>query len=286
MIEVISNAYTGYFNYLIHEITHPHWGNYFYWLVGLSIITFLLELAFPWRTNQAPFRKDFWQDLFYVFFNYFLFSLMVYNALSAVGVELFNEFLQTIGLKNIVAIKIQSWPVWGQLLTLFIIADFIQWLIHRMLHANDFLWRIHQIHHSVTEMGFAAHLRFHFLETIIYKSILFVPLSMIGFGIVDFFWVHTITLFIGHLNHANIPLSYGPLKYLINNPVMHIWHHAKNLPSDRQKGVNFGISLSIWDYLFGTVYMPHDGKNEALGFESIEQFPESFIEQVKYPFKG
>jgi tryptophan synthase alpha subunit len=34
-------------------------------------------------------------------------------------------------------------------------------------------------------MGFAAQFRFHFMETIVYKTVQYVPLAMIGFGIHD-----------------------------------------------------------------------------------------------------
>mgnify|MGYP001273654428 CR=1 FL=1 len=52
------------------------------------------------------------------------------------------------------------------------------------------------------------------------------------------------TVLIGHLNHSNISLDYGLLKYVLNNPKMHIWHHAKDLPNRYSSGVNFGISKS------------------------------------------
>jgi sterol desaturase/sphingolipid hydroxylase (fatty acid hydroxylase superfamily) len=64
---------------------------------------------------------------------------------------------------------------------------------------------------------------------------------------------------------------------------MHIWHHAKELPKDRKVGVNFGITLSIWDYLFKTNYIPHDGRDIEIGFENDEQFPKGFFGQEFYP---
>ena len=113
------NAYAGYAGYLYTEITHPHWGNYFYWLIGVSLFFFAIEIFRPWREDQPRFRKDFWLDAFYMFFNFFLFSLVVYNALSNVVVDLFNDFLGLFGVENLVAIHIEGWPVWGQLLALF-----------------------------------------------------------------------------------------------------------------------------------------------------------------------
>lgn len=284
--QIAYDAYVGYSNYLINEILYLHWGNYFYWLIAVSLIAWLLEVFFPWRKDQPLFRKDFWLDGFYILFNYFLFSLVLYNALSHVAVEAFNDFLRAVfGVTNLVAIEIGSWPYALQLLLLFVLADFIQWNVHRMLHRVDWLWNFHKVHHSVKQMGFAAHMRFHFMETIVYKSIQYIPLAMIGFSIEDFFIVHMLTLAIGHINHANVGIDYGPLKYILNNPKMHIWHHARALPEDRRFGVNFGISLSIWDYLFGTDYIPHEGRDIELGYPGDESMPETFGGQVLAPFR-
>ena len=284
-LKIIQDSFTGYFNYLIEEITNPGWTNYFYWLLGLSLLVFALEIIIPWRKKQPIFRKGFWLDAFYMIFNFFLFSLIGYNALSNVGVELFNDFLGLFGIDNLVAIEVQDFPVWAQLLIMFVIADFIQWNVHRMLHRVPWLWKFHQVHHSVKEMGFAAQFRFHFVETLVYKSAQYIPLAMIGFGIEQFFVVHMFSVFIGHLNHANLDWSYGPLGYVLNNPRMHIWHHAKALPPEHKYGMNFGLSLSIWDYLFGTAYVPKSGKDIEIGFDGDERFPHDFTGQLTYPFK-
>ena len=281
--EIFIYSFSGYWNYLFGEITHPSWHNYFYWLVGLSLIAWSLEIIIPWRKNQPVIRRDFWLDTFYMFFNFFLFSLIAYNAISNIAVEAFNDFLGLFGITNIVAIQIWSWPKWTQLLFMFVLADFIQWNVHRMLHRVPWLWEFHKLHHSVKQMGFAAHLRFHWMETIIYKTIQYIPLAMIGFGIEDFFIVHILALAIGHLNHSNLSISYGPLKYILNSPRMHIWHHAKKLP-EGSYGVNFGLSLSIWDYLFSTAYIPSNGRDVELGFEEDESYPQHFWNQVTYPF--
>jgi sterol desaturase/sphingolipid hydroxylase (fatty acid hydroxylase superfamily) len=282
-IQVFLDGYYGYWNYLSLEILYPSWHNYFWWLIGISVVVWGLELAFPWRKNQPAIRTDFWLDGFYMFFNFFLFSLIGYNAVSNVAVEAFNDFLALFGINNLVAFQIASWPVWSQFLLLFVVADFIQWNVHRWLHHSPWLWEFHKVHHSVEEMGFAAHLRYHWMETIVYKSVQYIPLSMIGFGLDDFFILHLVTILIGHLNHANVKITYGPLKYVLNNPVMHLWHHAKEVPAGSH-GVNYGISLSLWDYLFGTAYIPNENANEPLGFEEVETFPKTFWQQLTYPW--
>jgi hypothetical protein len=283
-LNILMGSYTGYFNYLKNEILQPSFHNYFYWLLGLSLVVWTLEIMFPWRKNQEKVRHDFWLDAFYMFFNFFLFSLVAYNAISNIAVQAFTDFLALFGVKNLVAINVANLPGWVQLLTLFLVRDFIQWNIHRLLHKVPWMWEVHKVHHSIEEMGFAGHLRYHWMENVIYRTLEYIPLAMIGFGIQDFFIVHIFTLAIGHLNHANIYLPLGPLKYIFNSPQMHLWHHAEELPNERMNGVNFGITLSMWDYIFGLNYVPKEDGNIKLGFDDMDKYLKSFWKQFTYSF--
>ena len=324
--DIFVNGYTGYAAYIWKEITfqvEPFWKNYFWMLIAVSAFFFLLEVARPWRENQPRFRKDFWLDFFYMFFNFFLFSLIIYNASSDVIVNLFNNGIEAIAGFDLQSMNpMNSWPLWAILITGFFVRDFVQWWVHRLLHRSNRLWEFHKVHHSVEQMGFAAHLRYHWMENIVYRSIEYIPLALLGIGLHDFFLIHIFTLAWGHYNHANwhvsgrvtgavtfgllglliastgfeLPLMndigialgggafgaivMGPyMKYLFNSPEMHIWHHAYELPKDRQYGVNFGLTLGIWDYIFKTNYIPHDGRDIRLGFPGIEEFPDSFVGQ-------
>lgn len=279
-INLIGNSYKGYFNYLISEFTNLSWSNYFYGLLAISLIVWLLEIIFPWRKNQPVFRKDFWLDLGYLFFNFFILNLILLIALSNVTEQLFNDFLAVFNLQlvNINLFQLSDLPKPVTLISFFLISDFVQYFTHRLLHKVPFLWNFHKTHHSAKQMGFATHFRYHWMEPIVYKTILFIPIILIGgFNLEDVFLVHFISITIGHLNHANLGWNYGVFKYVFNNPKMHVWHHSKELP--KKYGVNFAISLSIWDYLFQTNYIPFDGKDIELGFEGEEQFPKTFLEQ-------
>ncbi|MFK7946686.1 MAG: sterol desaturase family protein [Saprospiraceae bacterium] len=282
------NGYTGYANFLWQEITFgydykPWYQNYFYWLILVSLFFFSLEIARPWRKNQPKFRKDFWLDFFYMFFNFFLFWLIIYNAYSKVVVHALND-----GIIALTGVDIQksnplnTFPYWSILLIGFLVRDFTQWWTHRLLHKVPKLWEFHKVHHSVKEMGFAAHLRYHWMETVVYRAIEYLPLALLGIGLYDFFIIHIFTLAWGHFNHSNIKVNLGPLKYLFNNPQMHIWHHAKEMPESHPNGINFGITLSIWDYIFKTDYIPHDGRDIELGFSDIEEFPDDFVGQITH----
>ena len=330
--DLFIEGYKGYASYLYDEITNPGWHNYFYWLLLVSGFFFVLEYLTPWRKKQALFRKDFWLDAFYMFFNFFLFSLIIYNAASDVVVHFFENTIHSLSGISLKALNPMSgWPAWAILLTGFIVRDFVQWWVHRLLHRFSWLWEFHKVHHSVEQMGFAAHLRYHWMENVVYRTLEYLPLALLGIGLYDFFIIHIFTLAVGHYNHSNISVdgrvtggilggligilianglldiniltSYtltnqllalvisiiggifllGPImKYLFNSPEMHIWHHAYELPEQRKYGVNFGLSLAIWDYLLGTAYIPKDGKSIRLGFPGVEHFPNNFVNQLFY----
>ena len=286
-LDIIKNSYSDYWNYVKQSVLMElDWENYFYGLIVISLVVWGLEIVFPWRKNQSIFRKDFWLDTFYMFFNFFLLNLIVLIALSNSAAQLFNDILGIVGLSitNFQLLEINNYPFFVRIFIFFIVIDFVQWWTHRLLHQFEFLWNFHKVHHSVKEMGFAAHLRYHWMEPVVYNSLKYIPLAIIGgFSAQDVVFIHFFNITIGHLNHANINWDYGWLKYVLNNPKMHIWHHVKELPEDRKNGVNFGITLSIWDYIFKTNYIPYSGRDIELGFDDENKFPKDFIHQEMYP---
>ena len=250
----------------------------------ISLIVWTVELVFPWRKQQSAFRKDFFLDGFYIFFNFFVFSMFIsgiYKIITKLAIEEFQIYPNAIALVNL-----SNFSSGIQLLLFFVVLDFVQWLTHILLHRYPFLWKFHKVHHSVKEMGFAAHLRYHWMENILYKPFKVIALMLLGgFEPEQAFIIHFIAISIGHLNHANVKLDYGPFKYVFNNPVMHLYHHAKAIPENFKTGVNFAISLSLWDYIFKTNYVPTPDKNLILGYHDDQRMPSGFFGQLFYGFK-
>ncbi len=284
MWDNIINSYKGFAGWVFSEVTFQTevwYQNYFLWLLVISAIVFGLEIIFPWRKNQKIFRKDFWMDFTYMFLNFYVFAffltgfyVLIGQLIAYTGVDMSSYSL----------LDLSKFPIWSALLIFFIANDFVQWFTHYLLHKYPFLWEFHKVHHSVKEMGFAAHLRYHWMENVLYKPLkTLVVIVLFGVEPQIAFIVHFFSIAIGHLNHANLNLDYGPFKYILNNPKMHIWHHAKELPKDFKNGMNFGISLSIWDYIFKTAHIPSDGRDIELGFDDDENFPKTILEQSIYP---
>ncbi|MGB0423242.1 MAG: sterol desaturase family protein [Flavobacteriales bacterium] len=284
MIEKLISATQGAWSWTLQMITFdvPWYNNYFYGLILMSLLVWLLEIAFPWRKNQGVFRKDFWLDGFYMFFNFFIFSIAIagFYALLEGGFAKIG-----LGIESIVLIDLDALPVVAQLLIFFVLLDFVQWLTHVSLHRFELFWRFHKVHHSVEEMGFAAHLRYHWMENVLYKPLKTIAVMLIGgFEPEQAFIVHFFSILIGHLNHANLHITWGPLKYIFNNPVMHLWHHAYHLPNGLKYGLNYGISLSLWDYIFKTAHIPEDDPDLKLGYPGMEDLPKGFFGQLIHGF--
>ena len=153
------------FNQILFNV--PFSENYFWGLIIISLMVWIFEIIFPWRKSQKIFRKGFWIDIIYMFFNFFLFSIIIVGFYEAFNKLLYD--LSGIASNSIALIDLSTFSQISQLIIFFITLDFFQWLTHIMMHHFDFLWKFHKVHHSVKEMGFAAHFHYHWMENILYK---------------------------------------------------------------------------------------------------------------------
>jgi len=245
---------------------------FMYWYVGLSLAFLLAERIAPWRRRQMPWRPAWWTDLFYLVFNGRYLSILL-GYLTVHTVAWFSAGTDAMGLATPDRWGwVGHWPWWVQLPALVIIKDFMEWWVHRLLHRVEWLWRVHKVHHSIVDMDWAGGMRFHFGEIVVYQTLLYVPMALLGFAPALFLPAGVFSVAMGYFNHANLPVSLGPLKYVFNSPKMHIWHHLGE--GGRPYGQNFAINFSLWDWLFGTVYWPGE-QPSMLGFEDIETYPQT-----------
>lgn len=263
-----------------HQVAHPAWGNFFWLLTGVSLLTLLAEILLPWRTGQPILRRDFGLDVFYMFFNMFFFPLLGFATASLLFAGAFESMGFATMLRGL--IPLQNLPQWLQLMILFLMRDFLQWNIHIILHRVPFLWKLHEVHHSAETMSFPVHLRYHWAENIIYRIPEYLLFLMLGRSVNDLFLIYAVSLSIGHLNHANVKLPWGFLKYVFNTSELHLWHHATTIPS--KYGVNYAISLSLWDWVFRTIYNPPYAP-EQVGLSDEPRFPKSFLRQLVWPLR-
>ena len=253
---------------------------YFFWLLIVSLACLVLERFFPWRRSQKVLRRGFLQDLFWLVFNGHYAGMLV--ALG--GVWLTGKAAAVIGFSwpPEPLHFLSSTPAWIQFIGLLVIKDFLEWMIHIMLHRVPWLWEFHKVHHSIRELDWIGNFRFHIMEIVVYRSLTWFPVFALGIDGKIALSVAIFATFIGHLNHSNIKMDYGPLRYIFNSPRLHVWHHDTVLHGNG--GQNFAIIFSTWDWLFKTMYYPKDrDQPEELGFDGIDSFPQSLPGRLLHP---
>ncbi|MEZ4746256.1 MAG: sterol desaturase family protein [Calditrichia bacterium] len=262
----------------------PVYLQYYFWLIAVSLFCFAIERLSPWRKNQPVLREGIWQDLFWLIFNGHYLGLLLAIVTGKV-VAVFNTFLFNAGLPVPESLALLSdYPLWAQFIIFFILKDFIEWNIHRMLHTIPWLWEFHKLHHSIEEMDWIGNFRFHWGEVVVYKTLSYLPLVILGVDGTVILIIAIIGTLMQDLNHANLPIDWGPFKYVFNSPKMHIWHH--DVETYGKGGQNFGIVLSIWDWLFKTAYWPKDREEpEKLGFKGIDNYPKTLLKRIVYPLR-
>ena len=142
----------------------------------------------------------------------------------------------------------------------------------------------HKFHHSIEELDWIGNFHFHWGEVVVYKTLSYLPLIVLGVNSHVILIIAILSTLVGDLNHANLPISWGPFRYVLNSPKMHVWHHDVVL--HRHGGQNFAIVFSIWDWIFGTVYWPEDeDRPPKLGFKGMEGYPRGLFGRLIYPLR-
>lgn len=256
---------------------------YWVWLIGISFVFTVFERVWPRRQSQRLLRRGLGDDLVYVILNGHFLGMML--ALPASWLQrASNGLLAGIGV-NLHVRMVHSLPLALQFLVAFFVIDFIQWLIHNLMHRIPWFWEFHKVHHSIEELDWLGSLRFHWMEIAIYKIIQYPALAFLGFDYRVLFVLAVVSTLIGHFNHANLRFNLGPLKFFLNSPEMHEWHHTH--PNAGPINKNFGINLALWDWIFGTAFLPGvKGGPARLGFEQMEGFPKHILLQELWPISA
>jgi len=257
----------------------PVFRSYLHWLVAISLAFVVFERLFPWRAGQALLRPGWARDLGFLAWNGHLYSLLTAGVNGWLAAQA-TGLLQKAGLRLDVS-PLAGWPFWVQGVALLVVADFLQWCVHNLLHRVPALWTFHKVHHAITTMDFVGNFRFHWMEIVVYKSALWLPLALLGASGEAAFVVALVSTVWGDLNHANLNLGLGPLGRVFNSPRMHLWHHDQSDEGGTAK--NFGIVLSLWDHLFGTAYWPRDRSPARLGYPGIEEMPGGLLAELAWP---
>jgi sterol desaturase/sphingolipid hydroxylase (fatty acid hydroxylase superfamily) len=157
-----------------------------------------------------------------------------------------------------------------------LVSDFCVYWVHRLHHESPAIWPFHAVHHSAEVLTpvtvYRKHPVYDFISDFV-KAVLTgfiqgvililligkIQLSLIA-GINAFYFFFN---FLGsNFRHSHIWISYGRvLEHIFISPAQHQIHHSLE-PKHHNK--NYGEILAIWDWMFGTLYIPEE--KEVLQF--------------------
>ena len=256
-----------------------HYGIGFDWflldLLVMTIVFVPVERFWPLHPGQKTFRPEWTTDGFYFVATHLPAQLLTF--LMVMPALLLTKWLAIPQLQAIV----QSWPYLVQLVAAIFIADLGQYLVHRMFHTVPFLWRFHSIHHSIKTLDWIAGSRSHFIDIVITRGLVMIPMMVLGFPQSVLAGYLVFVSFHATFCHTDFrPDAHWLERYFVTVRYHH-WHHAAD---QEAVNVNFAIHSPILDRLFGTHYLPKDAWPQRYGLLD-DTVPPGFFAQLLAPFK-
>lgn len=158
----------------------------------------------------------------------------------------------------------------------FIFSDFLRFIQHFIFHKVNFLWQFHQIHHSAEVLTPLSLHRAHPIEiffstirnviSVAIPSSLFIYLFKTHISGYDILGVNSIgfmfNLMASNLRHSQIWLRFGKFEHIFISPAQHQMHHSKNYDYCHS---NYGVCLSLWDKLIGTLKISRESRTFKFG---------------------
>lgn len=174
-----------------------------------------------------------------------------------------------------------SRPVLVALIAL-LTADFVTYWYHRLHHDLPWLWPIHALHHSAEELNPVTAYRHHpvfevfgtlaaALATGLVQGLLLTllvgSLDIVTLGGANAFFA-AFNLFASNLRHSHVWLRYPRvIEHVLISPAQHQVHHSID---PRHHDRNYGEIFAIWDWMFGTLYVPRGREAISFGIADAE----------------
>lgn len=267
---------SSYFERFLIPLDDPS-SRLFYWNILASLLFVLLYVIFTSKKNwglklsEVLFRKNYWwNSSAKVDYSIYLFNGLL-KAFLALPVIEGSYVISRWTIKSLI------WSLgdtgWFELTVpaalLFTVAAFLwddglRYVHHYLSHKIPFLWAFHKVHHSARVVTPITLYRTHPVEvfTATFRNALSLGVS-IGVFIYLFERTYSVYTFMGvngiafsvnllgsHLRHSQVPFSFGPLEHVLISPKQHQIHHSSRREHFDK---NFGVSLSIWDRMMGTL---------------------------------
>jgi lathosterol oxidase len=244
-------------------------------LLLLAVVFVPLERAFPRLPEQGAFRPGWTTDGLYFLTSHVLVQAVTFLTLLPATT------LARLGLPEGLPLRVRSLPLLAQFLAIVLLADLVQYGVHRAFHQVPALWRFHAVHHSSRALDWLAGSRLHLVDVVATRGLVFLALFLAGFDERALYAYLAFVSFHAVLIHANLRFRFGALDELLVTPRFHHWHHSA-APEARDR--NFAVHLPWLDRLFGTRHLPPGAWPDDYGIAG-HPVPEGYLKQLVDPFR-
>jgi sterol desaturase/sphingolipid hydroxylase (fatty acid hydroxylase superfamily) len=227
-----------------------------------------------WNTTQADVRVDATHAI-----SIALLIALISPPIIALGALIGGWLSTQIG----IGLWPHEWPLLLQIALVLIVGELPGYWVHRLEHQWDGLWRFHAVHHSAPRLYWLNAGRFHPIDSFLTFAPAYLLLVVLGSGELMLSYFGLITAIHGIFQHANVQLRLGPLNWFFSMAELHRWHHSRTM---FEANHNYGQTISIWDWVFGTRYLPADREpSENIGLADLPAFPMTWWAQILSPFQ-
>lgn len=246
-----------------------------YW-GGLALFL-VLELAAPYRRPTVSKGRRWVTNISLSIFNSSIYHL-VYSATIL-------TLLQGVALNGYGLLNIYDFPFWLSSLAGLMILDFSIYLWHLMNHNIPFLWRFHRVHHSDLNMDASTANRFHLGEFLLSGLVRVAVIYTFGIDLFTYVLFQVLVNLSIQFHHSSVrvPAALDRLwLILFVPPSLHRVHHS-NIRGEHDS--NYGVILSIWDRMMGTLRRDVDQEGIAIGLKYYPHFSRlGFLRLMAMPF--
>ena len=155
-------------------------------------------------------------------------------------------------------------PLAARIAVALLIGELVAYWLHRWMHTVRWLWWLHSVHHSATEVRWWTAFRAHPLSGLVVHLLPFSAVAAAGVGPDALALYVSVVIVVSVVAHADVYLPLRALDSFVVTPRFHRRHHERS--GGRE---HFAQVLPLFDLVFGTAGSADDrqadGERDEVG---------------------
>ena len=168
---------------------------------------------------------------------------------------------------------------WFHLVLAILALDFLNYALHRAMHAVPMFWRLHALHHSDLSLDVSTTVRHHPAEGIVAALFVGVSAAFLACSTFEVAVYAVLENVVQLLGHADIRTPKGIERAVREIFVTANFHRTHHSSEQRETDSNYGQAFAFWDKLFGTFGGYVSDKRDGIEF-GLKQFRDDHAQRL------